>query len=52
MRGTCAIARLVMCAWDRKWKEMLANNNIAMEKYMRYMDDGRLVMSPFLPGWR
>ena len=30
LRGTCAIARLVMCNWDRRWKQMMVHNNITI----------------------
>ena len=40
LRGTCAIARLVMANWDRKWMQMMENNNVEIRGYMRYMDDG------------
>ena len=52
LRATCAIARLVICAWDRKWKELITKNNITLEEYIRYMDDGRIILLPFRPGWR
>ena len=44
LRGTCALARLVMCSWDRVWKELLRTNNIIIEEFMRYMDDGRIFL--------
>ena len=28
LRATCAVARVVMNYWDKKWKEMIVNNNI------------------------
>ena len=52
LRATCAIARLVICAWDRKWKELITKNNITLEEDIRYMDDGRIILLPFRPGWR
>ena len=52
LRGTCAIARLVMCYWDKTWKEMMRLNRIELDLYMRYMDDGRAFLAPIKPGWR
>ena len=31
LRGTCAIARLLMCYWDARWKEMMVKNRIKIE---------------------
>ena len=52
LRGTCAIARLVMCAWDRCWKEAMVTNSITIEGYWRYMDDGRIFLHAIKRGWR
>ena len=52
LRGTCAIARLVMCHWDMRWKELMEKNRIRIEEYLRYMDDGRVFIYPIRPGWR
>ena len=52
LRGTCAIARLTMCRWDRLWKELMVNNNITIEGYWRYMDDGRVFLYPIKAGCR
>ena len=52
LRGTCAIARLVMCNWDRVWKDLMEKNCITLEEFMRYMDDGRVFLHPLKPGWR
>ena len=52
LRGTCALARLVMCNWDRLWEELVKKNRITLEDYMRYMDDGRSFLHPFKHGWR
>ena len=52
LRGTCAIARLVMCAWDRVWLGKMVKNNITIASYLRYMDDGRAFLHPFRAGWR
>ena len=52
LRGTCAIARLCMCHWDRVWKRMMSQNKIDIVRYTRYMDDGRAFLAPIRPGWR
>ena len=52
LRATCAVARLVMCLWDRRWKECLARSGINLGLYARYMDDGRAVLHSIMPGWR
>ena len=48
----CAIARLVMCTWDRLWREKMEMNKIEIEAYMRYMDDGRMFLFALKNGWR
>ena len=52
LRATCAIARLVMCHWDRMWKQMMIHNKISLVEYLRYMDDGRIFLHPIRAGWR
>ena len=52
LRGTCALARLVMCSWDRLWEDLMKKNRIRIEDYMRYMDDGRSFLHPLKSGWR
>ena len=52
LRGTCVIARLVMSNWDRKFKMMMSRNRIYIQKYVRYMDGGRLFMAPIKRGWK
>ena len=52
LRGTCALARLTMCNWDRLWEELMKRNRVTLEEYMRYMDDGRSFLYPFRTGWR
>ena len=52
LRATCAIARMVMCSWDRAWTGMMSEKRISINSYMRYMDDGRSFMPPVKPGWR
>ena len=31
LRGTCALARVVMGKWDCKWKTMMSSNNVKVE---------------------
>ena len=52
LRATCAIARMVMCEWDRLWIQKLDSLNIKTELMMRYMDDGRTFLYAIRPGWR
>ena len=52
LRGTCALARLMMCNWDRLWVNLMVKNRVKIEEYMRYMDDGRSFLHPFKAGWR
>ena len=41
LRGTCAIARLVMCIFDKLWKERLQNANLQFHLYARYMEGNK-----------
>ena len=50
--GTCAIARVVMCMFDGKWMARLVKMCLKIKEYMRYMDDGRILLPAFRPGWR
>ena len=52
LRGTCAIARLVMCVFDRLWKGIMKDNGIGWNLYLRYMDDGRIFLHAIKAGWR
>ena len=52
LRGTCAIARLVMQMWDSMWMERLSMLKVVTMLAMRYMDDGRTFLHPFKAGWR
>ena len=51
LRGTCAIARLTMCNWDRHWMRLMQDNRVKVTEYVRYMDDGRTILPAFKPGW-
>ena len=44
MRATCAIARVTMNVWDRKWLTMVTKCGVNISNYMRYMDDGRVFL--------
>ena len=50
LRGTCAIARVVMQMFDRKWRGVLAEQRITTELLVRYMDDARAFLPAFHPG--
>ena len=52
LRGTCALARLIMQIFDVKWEEVLTNLRLVTWLISRYMDDGRTYMPPLKPGWR
>ena len=52
LRGTCAVARLMMQIFDVKWEEQLRDLCIKIWLNTRYMDDGRTAMPPLRPGWR
>ena len=52
LRGTCAVARLIMQVWDSKWMARLDKLKVLVELAMRYMDDGRTLLHPFKAGWR
>ena len=52
LRGTCAIARLMMQIFDVKWEGSLRELCIKLWLNSRYMDDGRTALPPLKPGWR
>ena len=52
LRGTCAIARLIMQMWDHKWLEVMDRVGVQLELAMRDMDDGRVFLFPLKAGWR
>ena len=52
LRGTCAVARLIMQIFDRKWEELLGSLNVRTHGVIRYMDDARTFLPPFKAGWR
>ena len=52
LRATCAVARVVMNAWDIRWMERMATNNISVITGVRYMDDIRAFLHAIRAGWR
>ena len=40
LRGTCALARLIMQVVDRKWARLVEDAGLKIALYLRYMDDG------------
>ena len=52
LRGTCCIACLAMCMWDRAWQGRLLEVGILFHLYAIYMDDGRIYLQPLRKGWR
>ena len=52
LRGTCAVARLLMQVFDVQWEGVLRTMSIQFWLNTRYMDDGRTAMPPLKPGWR
>ena len=52
LRATCAVARIVMNFWDKKWKEKMEDNNIKRDLEDRYMDDIRVILMAIKEGWR
>ena len=52
VRLSCAVARLVMNKWDRKFMVVLDTNGIKTGTAFRYMDDKRVVLRALALGWR
>ena len=52
LRGTCAVARVIMQLFDRKWGQMLRDMGVRLYDLVRYMDDIRAILAPFKSGWR
>ena len=52
LRGTCAVARLIMQIFDRKWGGLLKSMGVKYYDLVRYMDDIRMILPPFKCGWR
>ena len=52
LRATCAVARLVMVDWDKKWQQKMNENKVTLEDASRYMDDVRAFLFSIREGWR
>ena len=52
LRGTCAVARIVMQLFDVKWGKVLQRLGITTWLNFRYVDDSRSLLPPIKPGWR
>ena len=52
LRGTCAVARIIMQLFDRKWVTLLEDMGVVIYENIRYMDGGRTLLPPFKAGWR
>ena len=52
LRGTCAVARIVMQLFDLKWGNILKDLGIVTWLNFRYVDDSRSLLPPIKPGWR
>ena len=52
LRGTCAVARIVMLWWDGQLLDILNKNNIRLEEGARYKDDIRLLHKSIKEGRR
>jgi hypothetical protein len=52
LRATCAIARITMLDWDRKWLDICQKNNLELVESGRYMDDLRVFLHEIKVGWR
>ena len=52
LRGTCAIARMVMQMFDCKWSNKLEQMGIRVWLMIRYVDDIRVALPPIREGWR
>ena len=52
LRGTCAVARLIMQIFYKKWGSLLKDLGVKTYEVVRYMDDIRAVLPPFKCGWR
>ena len=48
----CAVARVVMQLFDKKWKLTLEDLGVKLCLMARYMDDVRVFLPPIRLGWR
>ena len=52
LRGSAALARLVMCTWDRTWGYMQLRFGLIIQIFCRNVDDIRLYLRPLMPGYK
>ena len=52
LRGTCAVARVILQLFDSKWTKRLEECRIVTWLVMRYVDDCRALLPPIRSGWR
>ena len=50
--GVISWKKLVMNLFDKKWESLLGSIGIDTWLNIRYVDDGRTILQPLLPGWR
>jgi len=51
LRGSAALARLVMCKWDNTWAVLMKRSCLILLIFYRYVDDLRLCLRPLNKGW-
>ena len=51
LRGSAALARLVMCKWDNTWAALMKKSRLILLIFYRYVDDLRLCLRPLNKGW-
>ena len=51
LRGSAALARLIMCKWDATWAMIMKNFRLTLMIFYRYVDDIRLCLRPINKGW-
>ena len=52
LRGSAALARLVMCTWDCTWGYMQFKLGLMVQLFCRYVDDIRLYLRPIMKGYK
>ena len=52
LRATCAVARITMSMWDKRWMNMMEKEGITIITGIRYMDDIRIFLPAIRKGWR
>ena len=51
LRGSAALARITMCAWDRTWGKLQLILGLTVQIFCRYVDDLRFYLRPITRGW-